>query len=494
MKFNKLTCGISSIVLATSLIGCGGSSSSSSAASSATPKTSYLFAANDGSSGNELWKTDGTEAGTVLVKDINASGDSNPKEFVQIGSTFYFVADDGVHGQELWKSDGTASGTKMVKDIVPSTVTATYTISNLTPVDNLLFFSTLSGGSYRLFRTDGTEAGTQVLGTSKFVGPSNFMAFKGNVYFSATNSTGFGNELYKSDGTEAGTVFLKDVKPGLGNSNPYPVAIDDNYLYFGAQQSTDPSLPPPTNPPASNFGFWKTDGTASGTSLIQPIQVYRAGRPSIINYKGDFYFAANDGTNGFELWKSDGTTAGTAMLKAIRAGLPSGSSNPTSFTIVGDDLYFTANAGIFLSSKLWKTDGTEAGTVEVTDTNSVGILLRTLPPNPLANIKGKLFIYTESDTNLVTATGDEYWVYENDSFSMLKDINQGALDTFIANLAVINNGSYPHIPEFYEVDDGSLLLVVETGDKGKELWKTDGTEAGTVIVKDINPDAGDGIN
>src|SRR5205085_2313751 len=77
-----------------------------------------FFAANDGTNGKELWKSDGTPAGTVLVKDINpGSADSYPNGLTAVGGTLYFAADDGVHAQELWSSDGAAAGTALVKDI-----------------------------------------------------------------------------------------------------------------------------------------------------------------------------------------------------------------------------------------------------------------------------------------------------------------------------------------------------------------------------------------
>ena len=76
------------------------------------------FQANDGTHGNELWKSDGTATGTVMVKDINSgSSSSSLYELTAVGSTLYFRANDGTNGRELWKSDGTASGTAMVKDI-----------------------------------------------------------------------------------------------------------------------------------------------------------------------------------------------------------------------------------------------------------------------------------------------------------------------------------------------------------------------------------------
>ena len=78
-----------------------------------------LFAANDGVHGNELWSSDGTLAGTVLVKDLNTVGeDSNTSELVVVNGMGYFIADDGIHGRELWKTDGTSAGTMLVRDIV----------------------------------------------------------------------------------------------------------------------------------------------------------------------------------------------------------------------------------------------------------------------------------------------------------------------------------------------------------------------------------------
>ena len=82
----------------------------------------FLFSATDGSRGRELWRSDGTAAGTFLVKDINSgAGESKPYHFTQVGGTVFFVADDGSRGVELWRSDGTAAGTALVKDIYPGT-------------------------------------------------------------------------------------------------------------------------------------------------------------------------------------------------------------------------------------------------------------------------------------------------------------------------------------------------------------------------------------
>jgi ELWxxDGT repeat protein len=74
------------------------------------------FSADDGASGYELWKSDGTAAGTVRVKDISAGASSStPFYLTNVGGTLYFSANDGVSGNELWKSDGTETGTVPVR-------------------------------------------------------------------------------------------------------------------------------------------------------------------------------------------------------------------------------------------------------------------------------------------------------------------------------------------------------------------------------------------
>src|SRR5262249_60144077 len=79
-----------------------------------------VFRGGDGVTGRELWKSDGTAAGTVLVKDIRPGPDYGyPENLTGVGRTLFFTANDGVNGQELWKSDGTEAGTVLVKDINP---------------------------------------------------------------------------------------------------------------------------------------------------------------------------------------------------------------------------------------------------------------------------------------------------------------------------------------------------------------------------------------
>src|SRR5262249_37939179 len=129
-----------------------------------------FFSADDGVSGRELWKSDGTAAGTALVKDIGPGSGylgypygSNTRNRVAAGGRLFFTANDGVHGTEFWKSDGTAAGTVLVKDINPGSAygfpSSSYP-SSLTAVGGKVFFSADDGVSGReLWKSDGTADG-----------------------------------------------------------------------------------------------------------------------------------------------------------------------------------------------------------------------------------------------------------------------------------------------------------------------------------------------
>src|SRR5215211_4912394 len=103
------------------------------------------FRANDGRHGNEIWRSDGTKAGTVMVKDIWRGLDRSvyPEGLTDVEGTLYFNADDGTHGYELWRSDGTEAETVMVKDIWPGSDQADP--HGLRDVGGTLYFSADDG-------------------------------------------------------------------------------------------------------------------------------------------------------------------------------------------------------------------------------------------------------------------------------------------------------------------------------------------------------------
>lgn len=252
-----------------------------------------FFAADDSPAppvhGRELWRSDGTAAGTVMVKDINPGEDSSIDvssdwHFVALGDRLYFMADDGKHGVELWKSDGTAGGTVMVRDVNPGVQ-----------------------GSF----------------------PKLMTAMGNTLYFTADDGT-HGRELWKSDGTSSGTMLVKDISAGSASSNPHDLGVAGTRLFFAASDSTH------------GDELWKTSGTS--TTLVRDILPGSgSSAPNQLTYvKGTLYFSADDGTIGKELWKSDGSYAGTKPVMDMRAGKDG--SEPLELTAVGDTLFFMPSA------------------------------------------------------------------------------------------------------------------------------------------------------
>jgi ELWxxDGT repeat protein len=82
-----------------------------------------------------------------MVKDINSgAAGSSPSQLLEVSGNLYFVANDGVSGVELWKSDGTVTGTVMVKDINPGTAnSAPPNYSWLTDINGELYFTADDG-------------------------------------------------------------------------------------------------------------------------------------------------------------------------------------------------------------------------------------------------------------------------------------------------------------------------------------------------------------
>ena len=215
---------------------CPGTFSSSPAYLTNVNGTLY-FRANDGTTGYELWKSDGTEGGTVPVKDIYAgSGTSSPQNLTNVNGTLYFTAVSGTTGYELWKSDGTEAGTVLVRDIYAGGSSSSP--ANLTNVNGTLYFTAVSGTTGReLWKSDGTEAGT-VLVKDIYAGigsstPENLTNVNGTLCFTALSS-GQGTELWKSDGTAAGTVLVKDIHPGSSSSGTQYLTPCGSTLFFSA--------------------------------------------------------------------------------------------------------------------------------------------------------------------------------------------------------------------------------------------------------------------
>ncbi len=319
-----------------------------------------LFYAKDGSTGLELWKSDGTEAGTEQIKDIfsGASGSFyNENAFSVLNDKLYFAADDGVRGTELWESDGTVAGTKMVKDLTSG-------VGGSDPQHFITFNGKLYfAAGFKLWESDGTEAGTKILNNTP-TRPDNLISADHGFFFNIEASF----DLWFSDGTEAGTYMIKEKYPNLGfDDAPIFYETEDfttlgNKLFFVGYDDVNAKQ------------LWVTDGTEIGSKMLTD--------PAVIGSFGSFeYFTKVEDKvfiwikaidTGEELWVSDGTTNGTFLLKDIAPGSAGSFSMSQKDKLVAfnDRLYFTTDANF--TDEIWETDGTEENTLFVSNENSSG--------------------------------------------------------------------------------------------------------------------------
>jgi ELWxxDGT repeat protein len=311
----------------------------------------FFFPANDGTNGSELWRSDGTEASTVRLKDIvPGAGGSSPWNFVAAGGLVFFKASDGAGAFHLWRSDGSEAGTLQLKAVTSS-------IEPPLAIGGTVYFVGLDNG-LELSRTDGTSEGTMLvrdLSTSLGGGfPTNLTAVGATLFFVAGADDGSGRELWRSGGTAADTSRVKDIWAGPNGSNPDSLVAAGGLLFFRATDVT-----------TSASNLWRSDGTEAGTFRIEnvnaaapngAIQCATSPLSQIIDFGGTLFFAgtANDGTGDLELWRSDGTQAGTFRVKDIFPG-PNPSS-PYCFVEVGGTLFFAANDGVS-GQELWRRTG-----------------------------------------------------------------------------------------------------------------------------------------
>lgn len=402
---------------------------------------------------------------------------SSPTRIASVGSDVYFAADDGVNGIELWRSNGTAEGTYLVKDI--ATGSGSSTPFNLVAVGKTVFFRAADkSGDLELWKSDGTESGTSrvkdINPTGSSAIPPNLLiadfyqsaSMAGILYFAADDgSTGL--ELWRSDGTDSGTWMVKDIKSGSGDGmisiSQHNMIRVGSKLFFNADDGVN------------GMELWRTDGTTAGTAIVVDINL---GSGSGVDWlvgvadTNQLFFRANDGTNGKELWKSDGSVGGTVMVKDINSG--SGGSNPSRMTMIDGVLYFRAYDGQS-GSDLWVSDGTDAGTQAIQASSG---------PDPTSTHSFTEFgdwIYFTADDGI---NGDELWRTDGTQAgtSMFVDI---ATTTYCN--AFQDHGSNPG---YLRVVDGILFFTADDCQSGRELWMTNGTVEGTVLVHEIG--AGDG--
>jgi ELWxxDGT repeat protein len=474
-----------------------------------------VYFAGDGSgAGADLWSSDGTPAGTTIVRNGWVPTPSySPYFLAALGNKRFFAANDGLHGSELWVTDGTAAGTMMMGDFYPGApssdpgliavtsdrayfqlsrdglpwlVYSDGTAGSLVVVKQIDASIGFSAGNRvcmpvrdeehgtELWTTDGTEAGTQPLpeanpGPGNGIGYDGFLPFGGGVLFRGTNATN-GAEPWFSDCTAAGTRMLANLMAESENSSsPRALTASGNRVLFNAYVGGTSSL-------------WTSDGTNGGTTSVAP---YDAGYNEVVVGSGSLRFYTQGATaNDTELWRSDGTPSGTFKLldiglyyrlvspAALRGGLFFFKDHPDtnrrapwfsdgtvagtrqiqmtpgpgtdSFdrsAVAGSVVYFVRN-----SYELWKTDGTDAGTVQIALPFSNELI------EGLTAAGGRLYFFTGSNTS----GKDDLWKIEPGSATAVK-------------VAEVPHSSQSRLP------NGQRILIRYQN----ELWVSDGTESGT---------------
>ncbi len=321
-----------------------------------------FFVVDDGVHGDEWWITDGTESGTQLFMDLNPGEDDgvtfseHHHQYIIYQTELFFAGADDKNNFELWKTDGTSSGTVLVKNI--SHDNSSFNVGShpqwFIILNGELLFATRDG----LFKSDGTGEGTILVREDD---PFDIFGFDpsdlinmGDYALMYTYE-----RLWRSDGTYEGTYPVDSFGHAIvEGDNDRIVKIGDLALF-------------PASDPVHGDEMWVTDGTAEGTHILKDIYPGTEGYAygTIITYKGIPHFKAEDAETGIELWKSDGTETGTTRVTDIADGDESSFFWPT--TIYTDNELIYMGAGRAFRTELWISDGTASGTFEI-DLNPSG--------------------------------------------------------------------------------------------------------------------------
>lgn len=455
--------------------------------------------------------------GAQLVRDINATfsaqggAGSLPLE---LGNVAILVVDDGVHGAELWATDGTPAGTRLVRDINPGPSTSD--IASLTALNGVAYFLADDGtNGTELWRSDGTTAGTAIVanigpgaaGMGGISTPSQPLpTLNGVLYFSADEGQG-GTELWRSDGTSSGTYRLRDIRPGTAGSGPEEFAVAGSQVYFVADDGT------------SGSELWTTDGTVSGTLRVADIFPGSTGSGvfRMVVAGNNVFFRADDGSHGVELWRAN--ASGATLIDVNTTGPSNAGSSPHSLIALGDGVLFAGttggSVGVPAVQRLYRGGGSGSSVTPLADL-SFGVRIQ-----PLLTVAGRVIFRIDPDIGNAFV---EMWTSDGTPAGTMPLRPNGVplfFPTTTFSVALGNNEGFffassgtPADPVNIWRTDGSragtrlyasvgqpfvAIEMARFGSKlyfragrfsdpgGDELWTTDGTVAGTERVIDIRP-------
>jgi ELWxxDGT repeat protein len=315
-----------------------------------------LFIANDGRTGKELWRTDGTEEGTQLVRDIYEGADSTePYAFCVVGGSLFFSAREDSHGEELWRYDGATGEVTLVADIAPGPQHAA-PYNTVALGDIVVFTANHPDTGEELWRSDGTAEGTVLIAdifdeyfTNPSSSPTELTPVESGLLFFVVNDLEHGAELWVTDGTSEGTRMVRDIYPGIASSDPRHLTELRNIVFFEADDGFN------------GRELWRSDGTEGGTALALDFWVGETGSgiQEMVTFDRSLFVVASKPETGEELFVIVLDDAGKQVGfhgRDIRPGPES--SHPRGLTVVpsASRIYFRANDDIH-GEELWYVTG-----------------------------------------------------------------------------------------------------------------------------------------
>lgn len=387
------------------------------------------------------------------------------RDFVSANGLVFFFQDDGIHGRELWRSDGTSLGTFLVRDICPGSCgSRTSYPQTLRAVGDWVFFTANDAvHGLELWITNGSALETRLVqdlvpGWRSSI-PYLFTEAGGQLFFVA-QTDGNGWELWRSDGTATGTYRLPQ-PPGVETLAPSSMHAGPGFLYLCNARSGEQA------------GLWRTDGSAAGMLFLAPVECwpsgYWKGAPMAVLPNGVLVFEGAEDGQDWELWRSDGTLAGTYRVADFVPG--SEPSYPGYFTVMGEEILFGAD-DIDLGRQLWRSDGTLGGTTLVPLPAGVEPLIGM----GSATSSGGRYFFSASSLD----EGWEPWVLDESGAHLLLDVAPGTASSLVWDWDTWNFSMFAAVGD-------DLVFFADDGSFGRELWRSNGTSAGTYRITDIAP-------
>lgn len=360
-----------------------------------------LFAAGTDEHGEELWRSDGRESDTRLVKDIRPGSVGASLQLRGVhGGALYFIADDGVHGPELWRSDGTAQGTTLVVDANPGPAGLGSVSVAAAGAHTLALIGADASGCDRrvLWRLAPAPAEPIIEHTYDNCFAPELVGVGEHVLYVGSDAAS-GAELWRTDGTVRGTRRVVDINPGPANGMEIEFPSRLTSLYRFADRVAFLA-----NDGVSGVEVWSSDGSSGGTHMLtdfnpRPPEAYYGQHGALLPLGDRLLFYGFEPNTGSEPWITDGTPAGTRLLADIAPGplssYPGDEITPNGFEAVGriavrfgDQIFLIADDAR-TGRELWQAtlaeptcagDCDDDGTVSVNElVRGVGIALGAQP-------------------------------------------------------------------------------------------------------------------